>query len=65
MKETYTLIYPTIDLFSYDYAEKLGDDENSINQNRKIFWQRVYGDDLTEAQLEASKQFESENSDYI
>ena len=65
MTNSNTLIYPTIDLFLYDIAEGLGLVDNNIAQSRKNFWQRVYGDELSNAQLETFSQTELELSDYI
>jgi hypothetical protein len=59
------LIYPTIDLFVYDLAEGLGQTDNEIAQNCENFWRRIYGDKLTNAQLETFTQTELELSDYI
>ncbi|MEQ8385852.1 MAG: hypothetical protein RH949_26190 [Coleofasciculus sp. A1-SPW-01] len=38
------IIYPSIDLFLYDLKEGLGQDAKQIDQNRRRFWQKVYGD---------------------
>lgn len=64
MSDPNRLIYPTIDLFLYDLAEGLGQQEDKINQNRKQFWQKVYGK-KTEQLLENLKKAEEEASDYI
>ena len=64
MSDSNRLIYPTIDLFLYDLAEGLGQQEEKINQNRKQFWQKVYGA-KTEQLLENLKKAEEEPSDYI
>lgn len=65
MTEPNTLIYPTIDLFLYDLAEGLGQSDKAIAQYRKNFWRRIYGDKLTNVQLETFTQAELELSDYI
>ncbi|MEQ9554039.1 MAG: hypothetical protein RIM23_31015 [Coleofasciculus sp. G3-WIS-01] len=39
-----SIIYPSIDLFLYDLKEGLGQNANQIDQNRRQFWQKVYGD---------------------
>jgi hypothetical protein len=65
MTEPSTIIYPTIDLFSYDLAEGLGQREDKIDQNRENFWRQIYGDKLTISQLETFSQIELEISDYI
>jgi len=65
MTESNTLIYPTIDLFLYDLAEGLGQSDKAIAQNRENFWRRIYGDKLTNAQVETFTQAELELSDYI
>lgn len=65
MTEPNTLIYPTIDLFLYDLAEGLGQSNNAITQNRENFWRRIYGNKLTNDQLETANQAELELSDYI
>ncbi|HLO51171.1 MAG TPA: hypothetical protein VK211_22345 [Kamptonema sp.] len=64
MSDPNRLIYPTIDLFLYDLAEGLGQQEDKINQSRKQFWQKVYGA-KTEQLLENLKKAEEEASDYI
>ena len=56
------IIYPTIDLFSYDLAEVLGESENDIEHNRSNFWRRIYGERPTDPKLVNA---ESELSDYI
>jgi acetolactate synthase small subunit len=58
------LIYPTVDLFVYDLADGIGQNEDKISQNRAQFWQKIYGD-KTESQLESLKQAESETAEYI
>ncbi len=65
MTEPNTIIYPTIDLFSYDIIEGLGQSDNEIKQNCENFWQQIYGKKLTPAQLSNFIQIESELSDYI
>ena len=65
MTEPSTLIYPTIDLFSYDLAEGLGQREDKIDQNRENFWRQIYGEKLTISQLATFSQIESEISNYI
>ncbi len=59
------LIYPTVDLFVYDLAEGIGQNENKISQNREEFWQKIYGDKISASQLEQLKQAEAETGDYI
>jgi flagellar biosynthesis chaperone FliJ len=59
------LIYPTIDLFLYDLKVGLGDEEPKIDENRRQFSQKIYGDQLTNKHLEQFKQAEIESSDYI
>jgi hypothetical protein len=59
------LIYPTVDLFVYDLAEGMGQNENKISQNRELFWQKIYGDKITASQLEKLKQAEAGTGDYI
>ena len=59
------LIYPTVDLFVYDLAQGMGQDEEKISQNRQGFWQKIYGDKIYPAQLEQLKQAETETADYI
>jgi hypothetical protein len=56
------IIYPTIDLFSYDLAEVLGESENDIEHNRSNFWRRIYGERPTDPKLVNA---ELELSDYI
>lgn len=65
MTEPNTIIYPTIDLFSYDIIEGLGQSDDEIKQNRENFWQQIYGKKLTSAQLANFVKIESEISDYI
>jgi len=59
------LIYPTVDLFVYDLAQGMGQDEEKISQNRQLFWQKIYGDKISATQLEQLKQAETETADYI
>jgi len=59
------LIYPTVDLFVYDLAQGMGQDEEKISQNRQLFWQKIYGDKISATQLEQLKQAETETGDYI
>jgi len=59
------LIYPTVDLFVYDLAQGMGQDEEKISQNRQLFWKKIYGDKISAAQLEQLKQAETETADYI
>ncbi|MBZ8182900.1 hypothetical protein [Oscillatoria salina] len=42
MKEQIQLIYPTLDLFIYDFREALGDREKKINSSQREFWQKIY-----------------------
>jgi hypothetical protein len=59
------LIYPTVDLFVYDLAQGMGQDEEKISQNRQGFWKKFYGEKIPAAQLEQLKQAETETADYI
>jgi hypothetical protein len=59
------LIYPTVDLFVYDLADGIGQNENKISQNRQNFWQKIYGDKISPSQLEKLKQAETATADYI
>ena len=59
------LIYPTVDLFVYDLADGIGQNEVKISQNRVQFWQKIYGDKISASQLEKLKQAEAEIGDDI
>ncbi|MDQ2096815.1 MAG: hypothetical protein QQW96_04120 [Tychonema bourrellyi B0820] len=59
------LIYPTVDLFVYDLADGIGQNEEKISQNRAQFWQKIYGDKISAPQLEKLKQAETETAEYI
>jgi len=59
------LIYPTVDLFVYDLADGIGQNENKISQNRQNFWQKIYGDKISPSKLEKLKQAETATADYI
>jgi hypothetical protein len=59
------LIYPTVDLFVYDLADGIGQNDEKISQNRAQFWQKIYGDKISESQLENLKQAETETAEYI
>jgi hypothetical protein len=59
------LIYPTVDLFVYDLADGIGQNEDKISQNRELFLQKIYGDNISALQREQLKQAETETSDYI
>ncbi|TYQ28199.1 hypothetical protein [Pseudanabaena sp. UWO310] len=65
MTDPDTIIYPTIDLFSYDLAEGLGQSEDESNQNRNKFWRRINVGQMTADQLADVIKIESELSDYI
>ena len=65
MTDPDTIIYPTIDLFSYDLAEGLGQSEDDIKQNRDNFWWRVYGGKMSGDQLADTIKTELEIADYI
>ncbi|BAY33119.1 hypothetical protein NIES2107_50140 [Nostoc carneum NIES-2107] len=64
MSPQYELIYPTIDLFLYNLKEGLGQDEAKIAENRQLFWQKIYGSQLDNRQLEQLQQAEIDGSDY-
>ncbi|TAE57147.1 MAG: hypothetical protein EAZ88_02595, partial [Oscillatoriales cyanobacterium] len=59
------LIYPTVDLFVYDLADGIGQNEDKISQNRAQFWQKIYGDKISAPQLAKLKQAETETAEYI
>ncbi|MEG5138013.1 MULTISPECIES: hypothetical protein [unclassified Microcoleus] len=59
------LIYPTVDLFVYDLADGFGQSEEKISQNRQQFWQKIYGDKLSQPQQAQIAQAETEIGDYI
>ncbi|PSB48722.1 hypothetical protein C7B67_17595 [filamentous cyanobacterium Phorm 6] len=59
------LIYPTVDLFVYDLADGIGQTEDKISQNRQQFWQKIYGDKLSQSQQAQIAQAETEIGDYI
>lgn len=59
------LIYPTVDLFVYDLAEGIGQNEDKISQNRELFLQKIYGHNISALQREQFKQAETETDDYI
>ncbi|MCC3606053.1 MAG: hypothetical protein JGK24_23185 [Microcoleus sp. PH2017_29_MFU_D_A] len=59
------LIYPTVDLFVYDLADGIGQSEDKISQNRQQFWQKIYGDKLSQPQQAQIEQAETEIGDYI
>jgi len=59
------LIYPTVDLFIYDLADGMGQNEDKISKNREHFWQKIYGDKISASELEKLKQAETETADYI
>ena len=58
------LIYPTVDLFVYDLAYGIGEDEKKISQRHQLFWQKIYGDQISATHLEQLKQAETETADY-
>lgn len=45
------IIYPSINLFLYDLKTGLGQNTQQLNQNRRQFWQKIYGN-LAEADFE-------------
>ncbi len=65
MNHNYQLIYPTLNLFLYDLKAGLGQDEEQIEQNRKVFWQKVYGSQLDNNKLVELAQAETDSYDYI
>jgi len=44
MNEPNNLIYPTVNLFLYDLRDGLGQENNSIETNRRNFWKKVFSD---------------------
>jgi hypothetical protein len=65
MNDENRLIYPTVDLFVYDLADGIGQNDEKISQNRAQFWQKIYGDKISASQLEKLKQAETETAEYI
>ncbi|ALF54287.1 hypothetical protein ACX27_17865 [Nostoc piscinale CENA21] len=65
MNQNYQLIYPTLDLFLYDLKSGLGQDEEKLEQNRQLFWQKVYGNQLDSKKIEELAQAETDSYDYI
>jgi hypothetical protein len=59
------LRYPTIDLFLYDLQDGLGVSPMTTDQNRHRFWQRIYGDKISDEKLAALKTKEKSFSSYI
>ncbi|WP_293143276.1 MULTISPECIES: hypothetical protein [unclassified Microcoleus] len=59
------LIYPTVDLFVYDLADGIGQNEDKISQNRAQFGKKIHGDKISTSQLESLKQAETETAEYI
>lgn len=51
MNSSPQLIYPTVDLFLYDLADGLGQNNEEIQENRRRFWQRIYQDSLSDKKL--------------
>lgn len=51
MNSSPQLIYPTVDLFLYDLADGLGQNNEEIQGNRRRFWQRIYQDSLSDKKL--------------
>ena len=58
MTNSTDLIYPTIDLFLYDLKAGLGEEDPKTDENRRQFWQKIYGAQLTNNHLEQFKQAE-------
>ena len=46
MVDNEQLIYPTVDLFLYDLGEGLGESDTKIEENRRDFFTRIYGEKL-------------------
>ena len=59
------LIYPTVDLFVYDLADGIGQNDDKISQNRVQFGKKIYGEKISASQLEKLKQAETEIGDDI
>ncbi|HAC65252.1 MAG TPA: hypothetical protein DCF68_17430 [Cyanothece sp. UBA12306] len=56
--------YLTIDLFLYDLAEGLGEDNSKIKTNRQRFWQRIYPN-ITPEKLEELQDLENSFATFI
>jgi|688.fasta_scaffold55591_4 hypothetical protein len=59
------LIYPTVDLFLYDLGEGLGELDTKIEQNRRDFFTRIYGEKLDTEILNKIKNIEEKDGDYL
>lgn len=62
MTDNSELICPTIDVFVYDLAEGLGQNQEEIIKNRHNFWQKIYPEI---PQDDSKKLLLAETSDYI
>ncbi len=59
------LIYPTLDLFLYDLRKGLGQSDEKLNQKRRNFWQKVYGEELDDKLLKDLAKAERENATFV
>ncbi|VXD22495.1 conserved hypothetical protein [Planktothrix serta PCC 8927] len=65
MVDNEQLIYPTVDLFLYDLGEGLGELDTKIEQNRRDFFTRIYGEKLDTEILNKIKSVEEKAGDYL
>jgi DNA repair exonuclease SbcCD ATPase subunit len=65
MVDNKQLIYPTVDLFLYDLGEGLGELDTEIEQNRRDFFTRIYGEKLDTEILNQIKTVEETAKDYL
>ncbi len=65
MVDNEQLIYPTVDLFLYDLGEGLGESDTKIEENRRDFFTRIYGEKLDTEILNQIKTVEEKAGDYL
>lgn len=53
------LIYPTLDLFVYQFRNGLGDSDEQIKENHKSFWQNL--PDKIKVDLDAEEKEKTQN----
>jgi hypothetical protein len=65
MVDNEQLIYPTVDLFLYDLGEGLGELDTKIEENRRDFFTRIYGEKLDTEILNKIRSIEEKAEDYL
>jgi len=65
MSQTHQLIDLNVNLFLYDLRDPIGSSPERVNENRREFWSRIYGDNLPNDKLATFRQAEDTFSNYV